>query len=91
MKDNGGRQGADDDTFRLDLSGKDREYIQDVLDTFLEDATRYRRKLIEIRMTKPMVIKLGIAEAHPSYRGVPVTVTDTGFQDTIEVVLGPLH
>lgn len=91
MKQKGGHQGSDDDTFRLDLTDKDEDYIREVLDTFRDDAHRYRRKLIEIRMTKPMAMKLGIAESSPSYRDVPVVVANTGFEDTIEVLLGPLQ
>jgi hypothetical protein len=79
------------DTFRLDLSDKDKEYVQDVLDTFLGDACNYKRKLIEIRMSKSMRTKLDISEISSSYTEVPVVVADTGFEDAIEVLLAPLH
>jgi hypothetical protein len=82
-----------DDTFRLDLADHDKEYIQNVLDTFFEMAADHGRKLIEIRMSKPMADRLGIEgrRAGGSFRGIPVAVGDTGFEETIEVILGPIH
>jgi hypothetical protein len=82
-----------DDTFRLDLSDYGQEYVQDVLNSFFDGAANHGRKVIEIRMTEGMSEKLGIKDnpAGRSFRGVPVKVGDTGFEGTIEVVLGPLH
>ena len=82
-----------DDTFRLDLADCDKEYTQNVLDTFLEKAADHRRKLIEIRMSQAMADRLGIEDrrAAGSFRGVPVAVCDTGFEGAIEVILGPIH
>lgn len=82
-----------DDTFRLEVKDYDREYIQEVLGGFLEGAPRYGRKLVEIRMNKMMFDKLAIEEhaGGGSFRGVPIIIADTGFEETIEVILGPLH
>lgn len=82
-----------DDTFRLDLANYDREYIQEVRDTFFEGAANYGRKLTEIRMSKAMSDKLAIERGNAGafFRGVPVAVGDTGFEGTIEVILAPLN
>lgn len=82
-----------DDTFRLDLAEYDKEYIHDVLSTFLGRAGDYGRRLIEIRMSKAMFDRLEIEKdaVGSRFRGVPVSVCDTGFEGTIEVILSPLH
>jgi hypothetical protein len=80
-----------DDTFRLDLGEQDKEYIFEVLDAFLDDAHRDGRKLAEIRMRKGMLDRLELSPDTRSFRGVPITVCDTGFDGTIEVVLAPLR
>ena len=82
-----------DDVFRLDLEDFDKAYIDEVLDTFLARAEGYGRRLIEIRMSQAMFDRLEIRQksAGGSFRGVPVTVSDTGFEGTIEVVFAPLH
>ena len=36
-----------------------------------------------------MFKKLGINDAHSLYRGVPVVVAETGFDETVEVMLAP--
>jgi hypothetical protein len=78
-----------DDTFRLDLADQDKDYIEGVFDAFREGARRRGRKLIEIRMRQAMFERLEMKSDW--FRGVPVTITDTGFDGTIEVILGPLH
>ena len=78
-----------DDTFRLDLADHDKAYIEEVFDAFLTGAPRRGRKLIEIRMRKAMFERLEMKER--SFRGVPVIMADTGFDGTIEIILGPLH
>jgi hypothetical protein len=80
------------DVFRMDLEGYDKAYVEEVIDTFRQDASKYRKKLVEIRMRKAMI---GMLEAEkskaPAINGVPIVVTDTGFDGTIELVLGPLN
>jgi hypothetical protein len=49
-----------DDTFRLDLAEHSKEYVAEVLGAFLDDAGRYGRKLVEIRMSKAMLDRLAI-------------------------------
>ncbi len=74
-----------DDVFRLDLSSKDKAYIDDVLNAFIDDAPSYGRRLIEIRVSKTMLQHLGFER---TFRGVPIAVADTGFEATIEIILG---
>jgi hypothetical protein len=77
--------------FRWDLEGYDKEYIEELIETFLQDATRYGRKLIEVRMRLAMLEILEIHDTHGAhFRNVPIAVVDTGFDGTIELVLGPL-
>ncbi|HEX5454936.1 MAG TPA: hypothetical protein VFX06_14190 [Stellaceae bacterium] len=81
-----------DDPFKLDLHGYDEHYIRDVLDTFYEDAGKYGRRLIEIRMSGAMARKLQLDPgADPSYRGVPITVGPMDFPDTIEIAMAPVQ
>lgn len=85
------REILDYDIFRLDLSDKDCEFIKDTLDGFCEGASQYRRKLVEIRGRRAMIDKLASQpqEGRP-YKSVTIVVTDTGFDDTLEVVLAPI-
>jgi hypothetical protein len=76
-----------DDTFRLDLEGYDKEYIQDVLNGFLEGAPRRGRKMVEIRMSRVLLETMAFAD---SYKGVPILVAEIGPEGTVEVVLAPL-
>jgi hypothetical protein len=78
------------DTFRLDLADYDKDYIEDVLDEFLENAPSYGRKLLEIRVSQAMFDKLEIKSgAHGSFfKGIPVAIVGMPFDDTIEVVVG---
>ncbi|MCC6470772.1 MAG: hypothetical protein IT563_20825 [Alphaproteobacteria bacterium] len=78
-----------DDTFRLDLAGYDRECVREVLDTFLTDAQRHGRRVVQIRMGREMCEKVMHERGGSglTYRGVEVALVDTGFEETIEVVL----
>lgn len=81
-----------DDTFRLDLAGYDRGYIEKVLAGFIGDAPDYGRRVSEIRLAAAMAEKLGLANSPAArFRGVAVMLADTGFDDTIEIVLAPAH
>jgi hypothetical protein len=82
-----------DDTFRLDLEGYNNEYIQSVLDGFLERAPRHGRKVAEIRMRKVLFDRMAVHEEADRgiFKGVPVVVADTGFDGAIEVVPTPLN
>jgi hypothetical protein len=82
-----------DDTFRLDLAHYDKPYIEEVLDTFIGDAHRYRRKVITIRMSQAMSERLGIemSTSGSGFKGVSVEIDEIGLDGTIEVVLSPLH
>ncbi len=79
-----------DDVFRLDLADYDRPYIEEVLDTFVERACGYGRKVIAIRMSKAMFRRLGI-KTGGCFRDVPVAIVDNDCEETIELILGPLH
>ena len=81
-----------DDLIRLDLEGYDKDYIHDVFTAFLEGAPNYGRALIEIRMSRMMLDKLDIENGRGGafFKGVLVKVSNTGFDETIEVVFGPL-
>jgi len=81
------------DIFRLDLEGYDKEYVRETLDGFLEGAPRRQRMMVEIRVSQVMFDRMAFEEdaLGASYKGVPVLVADTGFDGTIEVVLGPLN
>lgn len=46
------------DKFRLDLTDKDTTFIWETLHGFSENAAKYRRKLIEMRMAKIMFDRL---------------------------------
>lgn len=82
-----------DDTIRLDLADYEKSYIEEALSGFIEEAHRYGRKVIAIRMSKVMFERLEILSSPSggSFAGVPVVIADTGFEGTIEVILGPLH
>jgi hypothetical protein len=79
-----------DDSFRLDLAGYDRAYIEEVLDGFIENAPSYGRKVLEVRMGQAMFDKLKLAaDAGGSFfKGVPVVIVATSFESTVEVVVG---
>lgn len=81
-----------DDTFRLDLAGCDRSYIEEVLTGSIEDAPGYGRRVSEIRLATAMAEKLGLAACPASgFRGVAVVLADAGVGDTIQLVLTPMH
>jgi hypothetical protein len=82
-----------DDTFSLDLADYERPYIEEVLDTFVEDAGSYGRKVLEIRMSKAMYQRLEIDTCPPggSFKGVPIALFENDYEGTIEVILGPLR
>jgi hypothetical protein len=79
-----------DDSFKLDLAGYDRAYIEEVLDGFLENAPSHGRKVLEVRMSQAMFDKLNLAaDASGSFfKGVPVVIVATPFDSTVEVVVG---
>jgi hypothetical protein len=79
-----------DDTFRLDLAGYDKKYVDGVLDGFLTGAPRHGRRLKEIRVSMRMFDRLGFEESVRGsfYKGVPVEIFITPFEDTIEAVVG---
>lgn len=81
------------DIFRLDLEDHDDLYILGVLGVFLEEAPNRGRRMVEIRMRKVLFDRLAFQEngGHRTFRSVPVVVSDTGFDGTIEVVLAPLQ
>jgi hypothetical protein len=81
----------EDDLFRLDLAGYHKDFICDALTEFLEGAPKYGRVLIEIRTSRMMLDRLEIENGPGSafFKGVLVKVCNTGFDETIEVVLGP--
>jgi hypothetical protein len=83
----------EDDTIRCDLEGYDVDYIEDVLLGFMEGAPAHGRRLSEIRVTEVMLNRLRLEhrESGTFFQGVPVVVTDTGFDGTIEVELSPTH
>jgi hypothetical protein len=87
------REAPVDDKLRLDLSDFDKDYIEEMLDTFLDNAGDRGRKLTEIRMSRPMSEMLGIEKTPEgrAFRGVPVIVAEAGSDGTIEVILTPLH
>ena len=72
------------DVIRLDLSGKNKAYIDEVLNSFIDDAPSHGRRLMEIRMSKTMSQRLSF---EGMFRGVSIAIADVGFEDTIEVVL----
>ncbi|WP_400767290.1 hypothetical protein [Methylosinus sporium] len=78
------------DVFRLDLSDKDCEFVKDTLDGFCQGASKYGRKLVEIRGRRAMIDRLASQpkEGRP-YEDVEIVVADTGFDETLEVVLAP--
>jgi hypothetical protein len=80
-----------DDLIRLDLSGCDKTFITDALTGFLEGAANYGRALIEIRMSRIMLDRLEVEHACNGafFKGVPVRVWSTGFEETVEVMFGP--
>ena len=73
-----------DDTFRLDLSDQDAEFIRETLEGFLESSGHYARTVIEIRMGTAMRRKLGIEGARCSFRGIPIALVDLGAEGTVE-------
>lgn len=81
------------DTIRLDLEDFEKSYIEEALSGFIEEAHRYRRKVTAIRMSETMLKRLEMLSSPSggSFAGVPVVIADTGFEGTIEVILGPLH
>ncbi len=80
------------DIFRWNLEGFDKGYIEELIEGFLETAGQYERKLIEIRMS-PVMLKTLEIKSLPNihFKGVPIVIADTGFDETIELVLGQLQ
>lgn len=80
-----------DDTIRLNLAGCDETFIHDALTGFLEQAAVHHRALVEIRVGRTMLdtLKTDRLRDRAFFQGVPVTVCDTGFAGTVEVVFGP--
>ena len=81
-----------DDSIRMDLAGYDQAYIHEVLTTFIEMAPNYGRVLIEIWMSGMMLDRLEIERGSDGafFKGVPVKVWNTGFDETLEVIFGPV-
>jgi hypothetical protein len=81
-----------DDKIRCDLEGCDKQFIYDALTSFLETAPNKGRALIEIRLSRFMLDKLELenGDSGSFFKGVPVRLWDTGFDETIEVVFGSL-
>lgn len=82
-----------DDLIRLNLTGRDKVFIHDALTGFLEQAAAYGRALIEIRMSRAMLDRAAIAPCRNGaffFESVPVRVRSTDFDETVEVVLGPV-
>lgn len=79
-----------DDIFRVDLAGYDEAYVEDVLDGFLQNAHRYGRKLLEIRVSESMFKRLEVENrvAGGFFKGVPVVIVSIPFEESIEVVVG---
>jgi hypothetical protein len=80
-----------DDLIRMDLAGCDKAFIYDALTGFLEGASNYGRALVEIRMSRMMLDRLEIGDGRGGFffKGVLVTVRNTGFDETVEVVFEP--
>lgn len=83
----------EDDIIRCNLEGYDADYIEDVLLGFLASAPTHGRRLSEIRMREIMANKLRLErrESGTFFQGVPVVVTDTGFDGTMEVEFSLTH
>ena len=79
-----------DDLIRLDYEGCDKAYIHEALTAFLEKAANYGRALIEIRMSRMMLDRLQIERGRNGafFKGVPVRVCNTGFDETVEMIFG---
>jgi hypothetical protein len=81
-----------DDLIRLDLEGCDKVFIHEALAGFLGYASDHGRALIEIRMSNIMLDRLEFERTCKGafFKGVLVRVWNTGFDETVEVVFGPV-
>jgi hypothetical protein len=83
----------DDDLIRLNLEGCDKAFIHEALTAFLEKAANCGQALIEIRMSRMMLDRLQIERGRNGaffFKGVLVRVCNTGFDETVEVIFGPV-
>jgi hypothetical protein len=78
------------DSFRLDLAGHDKGYIEDVLNGFLEEARSHGRKLLEIRVSRTMFDKLEFEHGATGgfFKSIPVMIVATPYEHTVEVIVG---
>lgn len=79
------------DLIKMDLSDSTREFIIDALTGFLEDAPRYGRKLVGIRMSREIFERLGVPYKNAFFHDVPITITDEYHAGFLEVRNAKIH